>query len=387
MREAAFALTASAGRGTRIGRPNRGVAMLGIEKETVATSPASRVWLQFRHPDDLDATDAAIHLDLSAAASAGNTLFVSSDETAGFERLTRNGEGWGDHVHHALAEWIDLPAGADGEMDVEGLALDGDWLWLTGSHALKRAKPGAEDDPASALGGITRIRWDRNRQFLGRVPLRCKDGLVVPVGRDGERGVQHWPFSKRGALRRWLKGDDHLGRFLDLPSKDNGLDIEGLAARGLRVWLGLRGPVLGGYAVILEMQMKVTGRGHLKPRRIDRRRRYRKHFIDARGLGIRDLALDGEDLLVLTGTPLAGEGPARILRWAGAVHATTSGVWPGSAAAAIAELPFGHGVNNPEALARLDDGRWLVVYDSPSQGRLAGARPAVSADLWTLPEG
>ena len=50
-----------------------------------------------------------------------------------------------------------------------------------------------------------------------------------------------------------LAEDEHLGPFLQmgLPSKDNGFDIEGLAVQGNQVFLGLRGPVLRGWAIIL----------------------------------------------------------------------------------------------------------------------------------------
>ena len=46
-----------------------------------------------------------------------------------------------------------------------------------------------------------------------------------------------------------------------LPSKDNGLDIEGLAVLGNRVYLGLRGPVLRGRAIILELELEESEPG------------------------------------------------------------------------------------------------------------------------------
>jgi hypothetical protein len=51
-------------------------------------------------------------------------------------------DGWiGEHRHFALDGLVDLPVGAEGEMDIEWLcALDG-ILWLVGSHSLKRGKP------------------------------------------------------------------------------------------------------------------------------------------------------------------------------------------------------------------------------------------------------
>jgi hypothetical protein len=49
------------------------------------------------------------------------------------------------------------------------------------------------------------------------------------------------------------EGDPHLAPFMDIPGKDNGFDIEGLAIAGERVFIGLRGPVLRGWATILEV--------------------------------------------------------------------------------------------------------------------------------------
>ena len=40
---------------------------------------------------------------------------------------------------------------------------------------------------------------------------------------------------------------------MPLPGKDNGLDVEGIAVAGPRVYLGLRGPVLRGWATIVEI--------------------------------------------------------------------------------------------------------------------------------------
>ena len=220
-------------------------------------------------------------------------------------------------------------------MDIEGLDCDGDWLWVVGSHSLKRDKPkDSGQDPAAALATMEKIERDANRYFLGRFPLaRRKDGLV-PVAADGDRKPAHLKlFAEKSKLHRWLKGDPHLAPFLKIPSKENGFDIEGLAAKGLRVWLGLRGPVLRGWAVVIEMELKVTGSGHLKAMRIDGRRRYRKHLLPAGGLGVRDLALEGDDLLLLVGPTMASDGPAHILRWRDATSCRTSGVHPESAVA------------------------------------------------------
>ena len=130
--------------------------------------------------------------------------------------------------------------------------------------------------------------------------------------------------------------------------------------------------------------MRVTRAGHLKAKRIDGRRRYRKHLLPTRGLGVRDLALDGDDLMLLVGPTLAGDGPAHVLRWKRAVESRTSGVCPADAVEDVLELPYHGPVDHPEGLVRWGED-WLVVYDSPSEHRLEGDGAVVAADIWRVP--
>ncbi|MEV8465475.1 DUF3616 domain-containing protein [Fluviibacterium sp. DFM31] len=342
---------------------------------------ATRLVLSFKPPAHPKVSDEAVRQDLSAVVRRGKTLMLACDETAGVELLHWTGDTWGDHAHVDLSDWVDLPEG-DGEMDIEGLEIAGNWLWITGSHSLKRGKPDGKTG-AKGLKAMSKITWDRNRQFLGRVPLVAgPEGRVLPVARDGKRRAQHVAFSKHGALRKWLARDPLLAPFLDLPSKDNGLDVEGIAARGKRVWLGLRGPVLRGQAIVLELHLKVTRKGHLKAQRIDGRKRYRLHALDLGGAGIRDLAFDGDDLLLLTGTTLAGDGRARVYRWPGAVQARAAGTH-GPMAVALS-LPYAAASDNPEGLARYDDDTWLIVHDSPETARTPEGSADFLADLWHL---
>ena len=347
--------------------------------------PTRILTLSFKDQKAFAAVDDPIHKDLSAAARHGRALFLSCDETAGVDRLLPDGDGYGAHVHFNLGELVDLPDGPDGEMDIEGLCADGDWLWVCGSHSLKRDKPDADDGPAEGLETMRDIDWDKNRGFLGRVPLVQEDGAPRPVARDGARRIAVVRQGKSSALKRWLTGDPHLDPFLEIPSKENGLDIEGIAAKGLRCWLGLRGPVLRGRAVILDMEMKVTKGGHLKPRKLAHGRRYRKHVIDTRGLGIRDLKFDGDDLMILTGTALAGDGAAQLLRWHDAVSDVTEGLVQADRVTHAADLPYHGHVDHPEGIVPWNDaGEWLVVYDSPARSRLSEDPAQVTADIWTI---
>ena len=211
-----------------------------------AVPPGGQVLLRFRK-DVMPPGQEDVHLDISALAREGTTLFAACDETVGVERLQLEDFGdpdcriWSRHRHFRIGDLVeDLPDGCKGEMDIEGLSIDGGWLWLTGSHSLKRKDP-ARPEPDKLFDKIRKTGFDANRQFLGRVPLRATSGGLTPVGRDGDRRARHLKFTKGGKLRDWLEKDKLLKEHLKIPSKENGLDIEGIAVQGLRVWLGLRG--------------------------------------------------------------------------------------------------------------------------------------------------
>ena len=356
-----------------------------------AVRPVDRVTLEFRMPDTLAHVADPVGEDLSAATRIGRSLFLSCDETAGVDRLTPRADGvWGDHVHFNLSAHFELPAGPGGEMDIEGLAVDDGWLWVVGSHSLKREKPDAANpDGTKALRAMAVVERDPNRYFLGRLPLaESEPGVFEPRAEvDGRRPQSVDLDRSSGRLNHWLRHDPLLKPFLHLPSKENGFDVEGIAARGLRVWLGLRGPVLRGWAVVLELHMKVDGDGRLKARRLDGKKRYRMHLLESRGLGIRDLNLDGDDLVVLLGPTMASDGPAHVVRWRDAVGRTTSGLVDPEHLEHVEELPYRGQVDHPEGLGSWPEGGpdgYLVVYDSPAPARLDRTRRRVRADVVRL---
>ena len=339
-------------------------------------------WRPLRHVED------PLHKDLSAVARIGDCLFLACDETASVERLARRPDGsYDSHSHFCLDEFIDLPAGADGEMDIEGLCADGGYLWIVGSHSLKRSKPKRDEkDAGKALERMEAIEREPNRYFIGRVPLKQEaPGLFAPVACDGERTAAWAKCGRRtSALERWMRDDPHLGPFFDIPSKENGFDVEGIAVRGDRMWLGLRGPVLRGHAVVIEMEFKQTSGGRLKARRIDGKRRYRKHLLDTRGLGIRDMRFDDRDLLLLVGPTMSLEGPAFVLRWCDAAHDLESGVINPARIEEITELPYLLNVDHPEGLELWPEGgrdALLVIYDAPAPERTDPETFTVRADV------
>jgi len=115
-----------------------------------------------------------------------------------------------------------------------------------------------------------------------------------------------------------LAADEHFSLFAEIPSKDNGLDVEGLAAFEDRIPLGMRGPVRGWAAVLEVRPIQDTA----EPTRLTLSfPAYRKQFLDLGGLGVRDLCRDGDDVLVLAGPTMDLDGPVRVYRWRDAARA------------------------------------------------------------------
>ncbi|GAA4249074.1 DUF3616 domain-containing protein [Dactylosporangium darangshiense] len=339
---------------------------------------------------------ATTHTNLSAVRADGPVLWVAGDETATVERLVADDEHeprrYTDETSFRLADLVPLPgADEDEEADIEGLARSGPFLWAVGSHSLRRKQIKPHHAGVKPLKRLARVEGQDNRQVLVRLPIGEVDGLPTPVPcvADGGQKLHAAILSGEDNLRNLLRDDPHLAPFLAIPGKDNGLDIEGIAVHGDRVYLGLRGPVLRGWAFVLELRPYTdpADPARLRLREFDDGARYRKHVLALDGLGIRDMCPSGEDLLVLAGPSMDLDGPVRVYRWHHAAHAAAPQVVRGDDLRRELDLPFGDGDDHAEGIAIVGPPqrrRLLVVYDSPAPRRLA-EDGAVLADLVELP--
>lgn len=339
---------------------------------------------------------AATHTNLSAIRTDGPVLWIAGDETATVERLVADDPheptAYAGATTFRLADLVDLPgADPDEEADIEGVARTGPFLWAVGSHSLRRRQIKARHATAKAMKRLARVEAQDNRQILVRLPVAEVDGLPVPVRELVVDGVTHRAaiLAGPGNLREVLRDDPHLSPFLAVPGKDNGLDIEGIAVRDDRVYLGMRGPVLRGWAFVLQVRPYADEHRpeRLRLRAFDDGVPYRKHVLDLDGLGVRDLCPSGDDLLVLAGPTMALDGPVRIYRWHGAYRQEMPQVVRAEMLTREVELTYGEGDDHAEGLSVLGppaDGRVLVVYDSPSAARLT-RDGAVVADVVRLP--
>ena len=177
---------------------------------------------------------------------------------------------------------------------------------------------------------------------------------------------------------------------MDIPSKENGLDIEGLAVFGDKLFLGLRGPVLRGWTIILEIEVQDAEPGVLTLKEIgENSEQYKKHFVNLNGLGVRELCLRGEDLIILAGPTMDLEGAMQVFRLQNVLEHSGNTLWDQSADGLelLFDLPFTIGSDHAEGLALLpclgQSEALLVVYDSPHPSRRVQSH-TILADVFRL---
>ncbi|HEY9811462.1 MAG TPA: DUF3616 domain-containing protein [Halomicronema sp.] len=347
----------------------------------------SRVLLRFQP------NFSALLQDLSAVTfTPDGSLWVGSDETTHLERLSPAESCiFDNHCSFNLGDFITLPNESE-EIDIEGLCYQEGYLWVVGSHSPKRKKAkgkSSEDD----MERLATLKTEKNRYLLARIP--CQNGQLFKSIDDDKFHLNAACLETTptgNLLTDALIDDPHLGLFIKagIPSKENGFDVEGLAVCGDKVFLGLRGPVLRGWAVILELQLEELETGILGLKKIGNQGElYQKYFLDLNGLGVRELCFDGEDLIILAGPTMTLDGDLRIFRWHQVLNHTEHTLIPQNSEQleVLFDLPFKIGGDRAEGLALMsclgEKESLLVVYDSPAPDRIV-EESAVFADVFRL---
>jgi Protein of unknown function (DUF3616) len=329
----------------------------------------------------------AIHKDLSATVfTSPDTLWVASDEMNAIERLKRiSDRAFGEHQTFNLSDLLNDFNDDDKEIDIEGMDCDGQYLWLIGSHSTKRGK--VKNNKPDRLQSIKR---DINRYLLARIPV-VEDKLEKESG-NLRSAYLNRKQSGTNDLIEALEKDSYLGDILSigLPGKDNGFDIEGLLVRRETILIGLRGPVLRGVAIILEISLLENEEGILTLKPIgDSEQPYKKHFLDLDGLGVRDLCLAGEDVLILAGPTMDLDGTLRVFRWRGAFDLPDNSfsAQQENGLEILFDIPHTKGGDRAEGLTLFppleSSSAAFVVYDSPDDKRVIEPS-SVLADLFAL---
>jgi hypothetical protein len=187
------------------------------------------------------------------------------------------------------------------------------------------------------------LRDRTSRRLFGRLTLN-KMG-------DGIKGQgSALPSTGAKSLRSVLARNEYLAPFVPLPSKENGLDIEGIAHFDKTILLGLRGPLINSIAVIVQLTLA----------RAMQVRSLTLHFLNLNGLGVRELAVWDKQVLVIAGPVSSTDEPFRLYRW----KPNAKGDGRVQQPVLIGDLPSAKG--HPEGMCRLThQGRdgLLILHD------------------------
>lgn len=172
---------------------------------------------------------------------------------------------------------IVLSSGTE-ELDIEGLAWQAPYLYAIGSHSKKRKKIKADFSNKKNLKRLSQIHDEpaRNQLFRVRLDHQLKVRQIESL-----------------SLMPIIKSFPLLKPFSAIPSKENGIDIEGIAVHGKQLYIGFRGPVLrGNFVPILKLTFSEQGFDVRAPK---------LKLVNLGGLGIRDMIAFEETLYLLSG--------------------------------------------------------------------------------------
>ena len=306
-----------------------------------------------KHPAEAGRSDKA--KDVSGIACATETGFpriclVADDESQGAQvAILRDGS----LVAGRFIRLIDATQkGKPLELDAEGVAYADGAFYVVGSHGRPRREhgQGAEGDArAEATRHLFRIRLDPKAVDPETGQLRAEPEITGTA-----------------ALARIIADIPALAPFHDRALEEGGVTIEGVAVRGGRLHVGLRGPVLAdGSAAIVSVPLAglfdgKPGAGTLATVALGPDSHGQKR-------GVRDLVAVPDGFLILAGPMLDPED--------GAVAAGdyTVFAWDGTGAPRKRrDLPGYPRKEKPEALLPLDENtdgqRVLVFFDGPKEG-------------------
>ncbi len=280
---------------------------------------------------------------ISAIDAIGDFLIVGADESNKVKVLKFDG------TNYDVVGKVELNSAKD-EIDIEGIASEDNTVYVVGSHSWKRKKIDPGDSYAgnrSEMFSPKAVKAEPDRDCLCRFHLDS-GGIVSKIEETNLRSI--------------IDNNAVLKAFSQIPSKENGVDIEGIAVRKEQLYIGFRGPVLRGNLVpILKCKFSnpITSADLV--------------FVNLGGRGIRDLTRVDDGFLVLAGPVGDGPGSYQVYFWDG------EDCLPGSRISGnagrlelLVDIPVS-GDEKPEGLARLNESNTnyeiLIVYDNVKNGK------------------
>lgn len=255
-------------------------------------------------------------MDVSAIKMRGDLMLLVSDEGGTVEILKRLSGGTAGGVAGRgfdadAAENLQLPLRDERqELDLEGLAWSNKFVFAVGSHSCKRKRVVFFGEKKK-----DQKKKKKNLKRLGTVSNEPGPNRLFRFEIDPDGKIEPGSLIST-SLSDLIGNHPLLQRFQNIPSKENGIDIEGIAADGDEtLYVGLRGPVLrGGYVPVPVISLTPDkSESKLRPKLKEMK------FVHLDGLGIRDIARPrgGSDFFILAGPVGDGPGGYRLYRWDG----------------------------------------------------------------------
>ncbi len=285
-------------------------------------------------------------INISALDGDGSLLLIGADE--GDEIQVARYESKRNYTI-APENMVDLKAG--GEVDIEAIAWGKKYAYVIGSHSRKRKKVEGDKTVDENVKRLYTIGIEPTRENLYRLHFNKKGEIQS---------------SKQVSLRDIFANDQLFRSFQFIPSKENGIDIEGLAVDAdERLYIGFRGPVLrGNYSPVLVLESS----NKFKQKNLS----YDIRFINMEGRGVRGLDSTSNGFLVLSG-PVGGSSISyKLYFWDG--KSCIGGTDVPNAhdhIKALCEIPTPAGAK-AEGIHLVEESsnhyRFFIVYDGLPQG-------------------
>ena len=249
------------------------------------------------------------HEDISAIVSFGKSsgesddkfLSIGSDESMETIQILEKKDEKTYKVEDTLE--ITLPVSdfkPNEEIDIEGMSVNYNkdeqivTLFIVGSHSLKRSKVKSKN------------KYTKNRKRIEEVIPEDKKNTIFVVKLDANTGKK-LKKSKTISIKKIVENDILLKEFTHIPSKENGVDIEGIASDGDTLYLGFRGPVLR------ENYVPIMVIDDWENKNLD----YELRFVQLDGNGIRDITKVDDGFLIIAGPVGDGKTPYELYFWNG----------------------------------------------------------------------
>ncbi len=249
--------------------------------------------------------------NISGIVFAERYLLIGADEGVTVLVLKRKAPSTFDYTGEP--DGIIRLAREANEVDIEGIARGDKYFYVIGSHSRKRLKVKNDlDDDETVQDNLNRLSQtaiEPSREQLIR--LKLKD--------DGTFDKNDKKSLKSMSLRDFILNHTVLSPFQVIASKENGIDIEGIAADGDdKLYIGFRGPRLrDNYIPVMVLQPKKGKEENFKKKFSEKDVAQEVRYVNLDGLGIRGMATVEKGFLILGG-PVGDEPlPYHVFFWDG----------------------------------------------------------------------